>query len=475
MATVASSSAAIDSQQQQQQESPTLAAPQVVDRSQMTTKPDNLGPSRKRQRQGPSVYRHLLPLVPATVSPTPQNHTAVKPSWLSSFASTLPHWRWQPPEVEAWYDDLTNTVWVTQQDDMKLLWQRGFFGKGTLSRSEPSWKQRVENKLAQLEGRQQNLTSEEYTALRRVERKAEKLVKQKEREAEKLAAAAARGLTVTQHDVPSSLKEPVNEDTMSLELSPEADEPEQVVDPEERPPAWHLEAEHLQLQPEEAFFLIFAVGCVDLRKGSMLESTDSDTTTTSPMTILKAWQTFLHDIAIMNSPVSQIRRQGQLQTFDLTHDPRFNRFDSPFLINYAVYHHFRSMGWVTRSGVKFCCDWVLYGPGGPVGGHAEFSVVVVPNYADPQDQISSPFKSTFASDSLLGEGERKNSWRWFHTINRVCSGVKKTLVLLHVLIPPLSSLPNVPGWIAQHPTQAISKFEMREVTVRRFLAGRSRD
>ncbi|ORY41829.1 hypothetical protein BCR35DRAFT_311315 [Leucosporidium creatinivorum] len=131
------------------------------------------------------------------------------------------------------------------------------------------------------------------------------------------------------------------------------------------------------------------------------------------------------------------------------------------------------MGWVVRSGVKFCCEWVLYGQGGPVGGHAEFSVVVVPNYADPADAETNPFRSTMVSDHL-GEGETKMSWRWFNTINRVCSGVKKTLVLLHVLIPPQSSLPS-PNFIAENPAQAIAMLQMREVTVRRFLAGRSRD
>lgn len=65
-----------------------------------------------------------------------------------------------------------------------------------------------------------------------------------------------------------------------------------------------------------------------------------------------------------------------------------------------------------------------------------FAVVIVPTYVDPADSASNPFRSTstFAVDQdqeardeehRRGEGERKNSWRWFHTINRVCSGVKK--------------------------------------------------
>jgi tRNA-splicing endonuclease subunit Sen2 len=56
------------------------------------------------------------------------------------------------------------------------------------------------------------------------------------------------------------------------------------------------------------------------------------------------------------------------------------RPDNDFLVSYVVYHHFRSLGWVVRNGIKFCVDWVLYkgadgsgrgGGVGPVGGHAE--------------------------------------------------------------------------------------------------------
>lgn len=53
-----------------------------------------------------------------------------------------------------------------------------------------------------------------------------------------------------------------------------------------------------------------------------------------------------------------------------------------------------------------------------------FAVIVVPNYADPADALTCPFKSSNNLD-LLAEGENKSSWRWFNTVNRVCSGVKK--------------------------------------------------
>lgn len=105
-----------------------------------STRPENLGPSNKRIR-GPSIYLNLLPLVPAG------------PSFVNSLLSAMPLLSLSPPQIEALYDDLTKTVWVTGEQDMMLLWRRGFFGKGTLSRSEPSWKRRVENKIAESEGR----------------------------------------------------------------------------------------------------------------------------------------------------------------------------------------------------------------------------------------------------------------------------------------------------------------------------------
>ena len=46
------------------------------------------------------------------------------------------------------------------------------------------------------------------------------------------------------------------------------------------------------------------------------------------------------------------------------------QFDNPFLINYVVYHHYRSLGWVVKGGMKFCVDYLLY-KRGPVFSHAE--------------------------------------------------------------------------------------------------------
>jgi tRNA-splicing endonuclease subunit Sen2 len=43
------------------------------------------------------------------------------------------------PRCEGTFDPTTHSVWITKSRDSMILWRRGFFGKGNLSRSEPSW------------------------------------------------------------------------------------------------------------------------------------------------------------------------------------------------------------------------------------------------------------------------------------------------------------------------------------------------
>lgn len=98
------------------------------------------------------------------------------------------------------------------------------------------------------------------------------------------------------------------------------------------------------------------------------------------------------------------------------------RPDNPFLLSYVAYHYFRSLGWVVKSGTKFCVDFLLYKKG-PVFSHAEcvatdrFAVLVIPYYQDPDDAVESPFSKYHNS------GEK--SWVWFSTMNRVNSQVQK--------------------------------------------------
>lgn len=49
------------------------------------------------------------------------------------------------PHCEGIFDPTTRSVWVSDHAHSSILWRRGFFGKGDLSRSEPSWLSRQIN------------------------------------------------------------------------------------------------------------------------------------------------------------------------------------------------------------------------------------------------------------------------------------------------------------------------------------------
>lgn len=60
----------------------------------------------------------------------------------------------------------TRSIHITDPKTIRALWEQGFFGKGTLSRSEPAWLEREKRRR----GLTAVLTSEEYTQQRREDR-----------------------------------------------------------------------------------------------------------------------------------------------------------------------------------------------------------------------------------------------------------------------------------------------------------------
>jgi tRNA-splicing endonuclease subunit Sen2 len=196
------------------------------------------------------------------------------------------------------------------------------------------------------------------------------------------------------------------------------------------------EQEHFQLTLEEAFFLSYSLG--------VLTVLDPDTKAPIP-----------------NKDLFTLFRKSSY--FTPLANPSLAP-DDPFMLNYVVYHHFRSLGWVVRGGVKFAVDFMLY-VRGPVFSHAEFAVVILPSYSDPY-WSSDPFLQTYVKE------KERRTWAWFHCINRVITQVRKTLVLVYVDIPaPLDSGAEdkigVDG--------VLGRYKVREVVMQRWLSNRQRD
>ncbi|KAK0103071.1 tRNA splicing endonuclease subunit sen2 [Cadophora gregata] len=194
--------------------------------------------------------------------------------------------------------------------------------------------------------------------------------------------------------------------------------------------------EHVQLTLEEAFFLSYALGSL----------TVLDPNTNAP---------------ISNEDLFYLARKTSY--FPPQANPSLSP-DDPFMINYVVYHHFRSLGWVLRSGTKFSVDYMLY-TRGPVFTHAEFAILVLPSYTDPYWR-SNPFLENYV------KGKEQRTWAWLSCINRVITQVKKTLILTYVDVPK-------PVDVQEERELGIDgvlrRYKVREVVMKRFSANRMRD
>ena len=393
------------------------------------------------------------------------------------------------PEIlhQAYFSPETRSVHVTDEKAIRVLWERGFFGKGSLSRSEPSWLDREKKSRGLIA----NETSEEFTAQRRAERKKFKQERaRKEREAieEKLkeekrfheygqvAKPTARSRYEGLNGGPvDSLAESVESLFEQQPLSPYLPPPimlslsdapsytvgekesvsrsptELAADDAPKPTEQETEImaaaiedqEHLQLNPAEAFFLTYALRILQIR----------DQVTSA----------FL--------PPEDLFTLFRQHSYFPPRESQDLRPDDPFLLQYVVYHHFRSLGWVVRPGIKFAVDWLLY-LRGPVFSHAEFAVIVLPAYTHPYWRCTQELlKSTKKKES--------RSWWWLHCVNRVQSQVRKSLVICYVEVPPPKAGTGLAEGIAGVREIDIGlilrQYKVRELTLKRWTPNRERD
>lgn len=85
-------------------------------------------------------YAHPIPISLSTTSPSFTRITSLF-TYLSFYNNS-----YKPSKLQGIFDPLSNSVIVHDKHNIEKLWKQGFFGKGNLSRSEPTWDNR--NNLA---------------------------------------------------------------------------------------------------------------------------------------------------------------------------------------------------------------------------------------------------------------------------------------------------------------------------------------
>ncbi|CEJ60332.1 hypothetical protein PMG11_08909 [Penicillium brasilianum] len=427
-------------------------------------------------------YRHIhrfpLPVnvhhVPSVIPHNPLSIISVALSYLTFLIF--------PPRQDiytAYFDLATSSVHVTDEKTIRALWEMGFFGKGSLSRSEPNWLEQEKKRRGLMSGN----TVEEATRKRRAERRQlklerarhEKLAVEERLKAEAAAresgsvdgssieaAAEAAAISVERFSVKKAMEAKYHErrqQALQNKNTTESAHPSQaangssgvsspIVEKQEavsKPIATHqalddeldLETpeneEHLQLSNEETFFLVYALGAL-----RVVDRNDNAPISTSSL-------------------FSLLRRHSYYPPRPDSSQPEV---DDPFMISYVVYHHFRSLGWVVRSGVKFGTDYLLYNRG-PVFSHAEFAVIIIPSY-------SHPYWSESKERRVYATNKQARSWWWLHCVNRVQAQVKKSLVVCYVEVPP-------PVRSSADIGAEIGRYQVREFILRRWVPNRTRD
>ncbi|RUP08840.1 hypothetical protein BC936DRAFT_140110 [Jimgerdemannia flammicorona] len=394
-------------------------------------------PSSKRSAKSRFLhYSTPLPVALATKSVDLSVRSLVTFAFRSVYRFLHP----RPPQVATHHGIFVpfgQCVWIMRRDDMDDLWRKGFFGKGTLSRSEPTWMSRkIEELQRDMNGapRSHAMSLEQITEQRRKQRRTSK------KKTRPGASEASTVNTSTQPDInhTASATSPPPPDNLAQKDTPSALAQSTIHDihtPPETVPAI-ADLEHVQLSLQEAFFLAYGLGC------------------------LKIYDTQERELSLQDLWMAFVRVPGAPSSTVVT--------DNPFVVQYVAYHYYRSRGWVAKSGIKFGVDLVLYRKG-PVFHHAEFAVIVIPTHPDPppSDHPSSADMNP-ASGSSSNLISPPHSWQWLLGVNRVCSQVKKTIILCYVLIPSAAELPS-----ADSPAY-LDKYVVREVVLRRWIPERNR-
>ncbi|CAG8462921.1 15842_t:CDS:1 [Acaulospora colombiana] len=232
-------------------------------------------PSKSKDKYVKNKSLYTLPL------PISLSSGAFFSSTLSSILAFTPFFRNDMSgggKPRGTFDPLSNSVIVTNKEDIEKLWRQGFFGKGNLSRSEPTWNGG--------RGKGKELTAEQVTRKRRKDRERKKM-----RQKKKDAAPDNNNDEVTNSLGAITGDDKVDNGSSGVEGASHATGIEEIVDIDKNGDSnekgekligdnvgsgdeddqikandeMRMSAEeHLQLTTEEAFFLCFGICGLDI-------------------------------------------------------------------------------------------------------------------------------------------------------------------------------------------------------------------
>ncbi|CAH6722608.1 tRNA-splicing endonuclease subunit Sen2p [[Candida] jaroonii] len=340
-------------------------------------------------------------------------------SWIHFFVKYL--WIYFKPIPQRSISNLSvvfedNLFKVLNKQHQERLWDYGFFGKGTLSRSELNWYSSTQKRL-HLGDDNFELSNEEITKFRREERVKFKKERTKEQELElkkrknEISESELQELdeikkTLIKFRKNNKLKIK-QERQVPIEYKDMRPEDQEIIDEESMT---LQEIEYLQLSAVETFYL------------KLIDVID----------VFEADQLTLEDV------------------FYKCCGTKTPKPDNQFILSYIAYHHYRSLGWCVRNGIKFGCDYILYKKGPPFS-HAEHGILIITE-ANPK------------------------SWTEMQTVSRVIGSVRKNLVLNFIDVPTPNELNEILNDSDdQKFFRLLQLYKVNEILYKRWIPNRTRD
>ncbi|CAG8658308.1 11787_t:CDS:2, partial [Ambispora leptoticha] len=200
------------------------------------------------------------------------------------------------------FDKFSRNIIVENKEHIDLLWKSGFFGKGTLSRGEPTWFSRNRGKNPYPRN---GLSLEEITKKRREERKTRRKKKQNEEPIQE----SDKELNNDNNEIDNDETTLIDDNELNLHRKNNTNDPKE---------------KEFQLTLEEAFFLCFGIGSL------LIYDTNQKL-----LSIKDCWDAFRSVAATSMISFSSLLVQMNI-----------DRWDNSFVIRYVAFHYFRSMGWV---------------------------------------------------------------------------------------------------------------------------------
>uniref|UniRef100_A0A0A9WLE0 tRNA-splicing endonuclease subunit Sen2 n=3 Tax=Lygus hesperus TaxID=30085 RepID=A0A0A9WLE0_LYGHE len=284
------------------------------------------------------------------------------------------------------------SVAVDNSEDMKMLYEMGNFGKGSLSRSFPNFGRHKNGKPPVINETQWRRRKEWIEKLKLVfgcqlpdsglNTNDNAIPESKTTgDGEAMEAECAGGEITTG----CASQEDGNENSATWkdgDILVIADLDKTCLDPKPRLETELIETvvEVLHLTLEEAFFLSYGLGCLEI-----FNLVDNEL---SPEEL---WQLF---------------RKAQ----------------NDFVENYVAYHHYRAKGWIVKSGLKYGGNFLLYSKG-PAFFHASY-IVVVESIGKPGQELAV---------------DEKPSWEKYSSLNRIAEQSNKELIICQVKWPSLEA------------------------------------